>query len=409
MKIAFILPGKLPVPAVQGGAIESLLNNLLDTNERFGFLETIVFSEYHKDAKRLSQNFIHTKFFFIKRGKLFHSLNLFFKMFRKLSGNRTSYLDIHLIARTLKRIKPDKIIIEGSVLKLLELRKFFSKDQLIFRLHADLIREKSAENRRVLNSASLFIVASDFLRYRIQQNSENLNPNIKILRNGIRKEFYIKADESHKRAILNKYKIRESAPVVLYVGRIVESKGIMLLLESLMLARQRTTLHFIIMGSFGSGFGIGNKEDSFYKNVKKLIEMNNDWITVTGYVQNVDLPSFYQIADVLVVPSICEDVSPLVVNEALASGTPLVVTDAGGITEYVNSECAVVIKRDERLKENLGTAICGLLMDPQKLSVMRDAARKRSMKYTLDEFYTNFNSILENPVHEVSEAIIPIV
>jgi spore coat protein SA len=403
MKIAFILPGKLPVPAVQGGAIESLLNNLLDTNERVGSFKAIVFSEYHKDAERLSKGFIHTKFFFIKRGILFHSLNLLFRLIRKLSGNRTSYLDIYLIVRIIKRKKPDKIIIEGSFLKLLELRKFFSKDQLVFRLHADLIREKSPENLRVLNSASLFIVASDFLRKRIQQNSENLNPRIRILRNGIRKEFYSMADEVHKKAILNKYLISGSAPVVLYVGRIVESKGIMHLLKSLIKSRERISLHFIIMGSFGSGFGIGDKEDNFCAMVKELIQENNDWITITGFVQNVDLPSYYQIADVMVVPSICEDVSPLVVNEAMASGTPLIVTDAGGITEYVNSECAVVIKRDERLVENLSTAICDLLRDPQKLSAMQDAARRNSQHYTLDEFYRSFYSILIDHINPISE------
>lgn len=403
MKIAFILPGKLPVPAVQGGAIESLLNNLLDTNERFGSFEGIVFSEYHKDADRLSKDFIHTKFFFIKRGMLFNSLNLFFRLVRKLSGNRTSYLDIYHIVRIIKRKKTDNIIIEGSFLKLLELRKFFGKDQLIFRLHADLINKTSPENLKVLNSASLFIVASDFLRKRIQQNSKNLNPCIRILRNGIRKEFYVSVDKADKRAILHKYQIKESIPIVLYVGRIVESKGIMHLLNSLIKSRERIPLHFILMGSFGSDFGIGDKEDSFYTRVKELIQENKDWITITGFVQNIELPSYFQIADVMVVPSICEDVSPLVVNEAMASGTPLIVTDAGGITEYVNSECAVVIKRDERLVENLSTEICNLLRDPQKLSAMRDAARRNAQHYMLDEFYRSFYSILTDHINPISE------
>ena len=403
MKVAFIVPGKLPVPAVQGGAIESLLNSLLDANERIGSLETIVFSEYHKEAERLSKNFVHTKFVFIKRGRLFHSLNLLFKLGRKLSCNRTSYLDIHLIVRIIRRIKPDKIIIEGSILKLLELRKFFSNDQLIFKLHADLIRERSTENMQVLNSASLFIVASDFLRKRIRQNSGNLNPRVRILRNGIRNEFYNMADETYKTKILNKYQIKRSVPVVLYVGRIVESKGIMHLLESLIESRERIPLHFVIVGSFGSGFGMGDMDDRFCVRVKDLIQKNKDWITITGFVQNIDLPSYYQIADVIVVPSICEDVSPLVVNEAMASGTPLIVTDAGGITEYIDNECAIVIKRDEKMVDNLSIALCDLLSDPEKLSAMRNAARRNSMKYTLDEFYHNFYSILNDPIHEASE------
>jgi len=286
---------------------------------------------------------------------------------------------------------------------LLELRKFFSNDQLIFKLHADLIRERSTENMQVLNSASLFIVASDFLRKRIRQNSGNLNPRVRILRNGIRNEFYNMADETYKTKILNKYQIKRSVPVVLYVGRIVESKGIMHLLESLIESRERIPLHFVIVGSFGSGFGMGDMDDRFCVRVKDLIQKNKDWITITGFVQNIDLPSYYQIADVIVVPSICEDVSPLVVNEAMASGTPLIVTDAGGITEYIDNECAIVIKRDEKMVDNLSIALCDLLSDPEKLSAMRNAARRNSMKYTLDEFYHNFYSILNDPIHEASE------
>ncbi len=398
MKVAFILPGRLPVPAVRGGAIETLLNNLLEFNEKIESFEATVFSEYDKEAQHASREYRHTHFIFIKRGGLYNAINIFFKLARKMWPSKVSFLDIYMIASRLKKLKPDRIIIEGSFLKLLELRKFFPKEQLIFRLHADLINRRSPEINRVLDSASLFMVASEFLRKRIEQYSGQEIPAIRILRNGIKSDFYVKISTAQKNVLFQRHGISLSKPIILYVGRITQSKGILHLLDALIQARKTIEFHFLIVGSFGSGFGLGDEENEFTSRMRGLIEINNDWISVTGFVNNSHLPAYYQIADILVVPSVCEDVSPLVINEALASGTPLIVTNAGGITEYVTSDCAMVIQRDERMIENLCSTVCDLLREPGRLDGMGDAALKQSEKYTMAAFYRSFCEILSTSI-----------
>ncbi len=398
MKVVFILPGRLPVPAVRGGAIESLLNNLLEFNEEKKSFEAAVFSEYDKDAQHASREYSHTHFIYINRGGFYKIINIFFKLARKMWPRKLSYLDIHKIVRQIKRFKPDRIVIEGSFLKLLELSKFFPKEQLIFRLHADLINRRTPETDRVLRSASLFMVASEFLRKRIEQNSGQNIPEVRILRNGIRCDFYVKITPEHKEELLKRHGISRSKPIILYVGRITQSKGILHLLDALTQARKTMDLHFLIVGSFGSAFGLGDEENEFTSRMRGLIEINHDWVSVTGFVNNRDLPAYYQISDILVVPSICEDVSPLVVNEALASGTPLIVTDAGGIAEYITDDCAVIVHRDERLVDNLCSAVCDLLKEPGRLAVMGAAALKESGKYTTTAFYGSFCEILSTSI-----------
>jgi glycosyltransferase involved in cell wall biosynthesis len=54
-----------------------------------------------------------------------------------------------------------------------------------------------------------------------------------------------------------------------------------------------------------------------------------------GPVPDADLPALYRAADVCVVPSVALEGFGLVVLEALASGTPVVVSDAGGLPEAV--------------------------------------------------------------------------
>jgi len=398
MRVAFVLPGKLPVPAVRGGAIESLLNNLLDENEKASSFDAIIFSEYDIEAEKASRKYSSSRFFYIKRGRTYNVLNFLFGIGRKINPPKATFLDINYIVRTLRRLNPDKIIVEGSFLKLIELKKFFPRDKLVFRLHADLIVQVTNETLQVLKSASLFIVASDFLRRRIEQTSGDKTPAVRILRNGIRSEFFSRVTDEKKANLLNRYGISGSEPIIMYVGRIIKSKGIMQLIEALIKAREKAAFHFVLVGSYGSGFGFGDEENDFTSNLRRIVMDNKSWITVTGFVSNSDLPAFYQIATIVVVPSICEDVSPLVVNEAMASGTPLIVTDAGGIQEYITNQCAIVVKRDEQIVENICDSICGLLEEPQRLKAMGSAALINSLDYTSARFYNSFCTILENSV-----------
>ena len=61
----------------------------------------------------------------------------------------------------------------------------------------------------------------------------------------------------------------------------------------------------------------------------------------------------YQLADISVIPSLCEDAAPLVAVEAMASGLPLIVTKSGGIPEYVSRKCALILEKDNQLIPNL--------------------------------------------------------
>jgi glycosyltransferase involved in cell wall biosynthesis len=73
-----------------------------------------------------------------------------------------------------------------------------------------------------------------------------------------------------------------------------------------------------------------------------------DAITIAGFVNQRELPDWYAAADALVLPSDSRETWGLVVNEAMASGLPVVVSDAAG--------CSVDLVRDG---ENGFTYACG--------------------------------------------------
>ena len=65
LKILIITPGKLPVPATCGGAVENLIQQLLDDNEKNTNFEFTVFSLYEEKAFEYSKKYKYTKFIFI--------------------------------------------------------------------------------------------------------------------------------------------------------------------------------------------------------------------------------------------------------------------------------------------------------------------------------------------------------
>jgi len=56
---------------------------------------------------------------------------------------------------------------------------------------------------------------------------------------------------------------------------------------------------------------------------------------LAGFVSDADLPSYYNMADVFVLPSKSGEGLPLVAMEAMACGLPVVATDVGGIKEVL--------------------------------------------------------------------------
>ena len=102
--------------------------------------------------------------------------------------------------------------------------------------------------------------------------------------------------------------------VFLSVGRFVGLKGFELLLKAWGKSNQRSQLVLV---------GGGPLADE-YKRIIEELELKN--VTVLGYVDKEKLVDYYAAADVFVMPT-KSDIWGLVVNEALASGLPVISSD----------------------------------------------------------------------------------
>jgi glycosyltransferase involved in cell wall biosynthesis len=119
---------------------------------------------------------------------------------------------------------------------------------------------------------------------------------------------------------------------VLFVGRVVEQKGVMYLCQAMRLLNQSGSSARLTL--IGDGDAMPKiREFIKHHNLESVIE-------IKGWVQQKDLPPYYAQADVFVGPSIEDDNGwkegfGTVFAEASAMGLPIIATDTGGISDVI--------------------------------------------------------------------------
>ena len=99
--------------------------------------------------------------------------------------------------------------------------------------------------------------------------------------------------------------------------------------------------------------------------------------------------------DIAIVPSIWEEPAGLVAIEALSSGLPLIVTNSGGLKEYVNEDSAIIVEKNEQLINNIAKGLKRLIEDEKLRENMAKEARKQGEKYNTKKYYTDFINLLK--------------
>jgi glycosyltransferase involved in cell wall biosynthesis len=121
---------------------------------------------------------------------------------------------------------------------------------------------------------------------------------------------------------------------VLFVGRLVEEKGIKVLINSA--KSWNKNINLVIIGA-------GPLEDYCEKAAK-----NNENIKFLGKVGNELMPIYYSSVDIVIVPSIHEEGFGRVILESLACGTPVIAANRGGIKEAMDETVGSLININEK-------------------------------------------------------------
>lgn len=167
------------------------------------------------------------------------------------------------------------------------------------------------------------ICCSEYMKGEVERVFALPQDKITILPNGIDSQKYeTRADLADFRSSY----AADQEKVVLFVGRLVYEKGAHVLLEAfpgILRAAPQTKL--IIVGK-------GGERSSLEERTRQL--GISDRVYFTGYLDDQALLALYKCADVAVFPSLYEPFG-IVALEAMASDTPVVLSDTGGLSEIV--------------------------------------------------------------------------
>jgi glycosyltransferase involved in cell wall biosynthesis len=169
-----------------------------------------------------------------------------------------------------------------------------------------------------------------------------------------------------------------SPPVILYVGRLAEKKGIEYLLTA-MASRPLASLpaSLVILGD-GALRGRLNA-------LAAELKLGNR-VRFLPSVSHEELGYHMAAADILCVPSVVaesgdQEGRPTVLVEAAACGVPAVASDVGGIREWIdNGYNGILVPQADPLA--LARALTGLLTRPERLRQMGEAARQKAIETT---------------------------
>ncbi|WOP19682.1 glycosyltransferase family 4 protein [Raineyella sp. LH-20] len=170
-------------------------------------------------------------------------------------------------------------------------------------------------------------------------------------------------DESLKNRIRQRLDLDSGIPVVIFVGRLTEDKGLAALSAAAGILSAARPVQFLIVGPVD--------DESGKAGVRTLTEAASR-VTFTGNVD--DVAPYLAVADVLCLPSRREGL-PTVILEAFAAGVPVVATRATGVVDLVtDGRTGLLVPIDDPVA--LEDALERLLDDPEAARRLADSGRE---------------------------------
>ena len=390
MKIAILTSGILPVPAVQGGAVENLIDFYLEYNCQNHQHDITVYSVWNPDIIQhpaLLADCNHYKYI--------DTSSLWAKIRRKIYGlcHRHEYYNYYIeyyfecAWQDIKHGSYDCIILEnrpGYAVKLSQR----GVGTMVLHLHNDLLNATTPHHQEIFDNLSRILTVSDYIKERV--STITLSDKLQTIHNGINIDsFSVKSTPTITRQSLG---LSDADFLMVYSGRINKDKGVSELIDAMLQLEKFPTIKLMILGS--SFFNDSTGEDVFINNLKNKAEAIKDRIVFTGFIPYRQVPAYLHIADIAVLPSMWEEPFGLTIVEAMAVGLPLITTRSGGIPEICEG-VAIIVERTN-IVNNLSSAILDLYTKPDKRRQMAETSLERAKLFDKETYARNFFNAIES-------------
>ncbi|MBI1972600.1 glycosyltransferase family 4 protein [Candidatus Woesearchaeota archaeon] len=218
----------------------------------------------------------------------------------------------------------------------------------------------------VINNADYCTSNNEFHMNQIK----HLAKQTRVIRNGVNTAvFKIRP----KQAMRKKLNLPQNKTLVLFIGWLVERKGIHYLLDAIPeVIKKHKEVEFLLIG-----------EGHLYESLVQKTQQHNieAYVRFLGKKSQQQVAEYMSAADILVLPSLYEGM-PNVVMEAFASGLPVIATDVCGTSELVQHKVNGLLIQPKKPQE-IAQSLLTFLQNKQLTNKYAKAAQQTIQKQHL--------------------------
>ncbi len=285
------------------------------------------------------------------------------------------YINIYMqaVENVIKEFKPD--VIHAQHLWIAPYVASKTKIPYVITAHGtDLMGFKKDERYRkyaleASRKAAFVIAISKQVYSETQELYKIPNENLILNPNGFDETVFNIKPVKREKALAELKLPQNSKKIVSFVGKLTDFKGVDILIKAAKIVTE--SIPEVIFALAGNG----QLREELEK-LSKDLGLNN--VYFLGHKNQNEVATLYNLAEVSVVPSRVEPFG-LVALEAMACGTPVVATNAGGLPDFVNKKVGALVEMNN--PEELASALIYELQNNTKSSKGIYAN-----KYTLENF-----------------------
>jgi spore coat protein SA len=296
------------------------------------------------------------------------------------SSNQAGYLK--QAADWIRKLKADFVQVENRPRFVRYFKRVLPRIPVWLQLHSLTFMEPPQISRSTaklcVERADRIIVNSHFLKEELLERCPSVSARIFVNHLGVDTARFLSRWEPDCKADREEQLRRmgyAGRKVILYAGRLLEIKGVHHLLQAMsdIVSHHPDALLLVV----GSAYYGSDQITPYVESLHRLGNRLPAHVRFIPFVPHDEIPNWFRLADVVVVPSSEREAFGLVAVEAMASGVPVLATRAGGLQEIVEHERTGFLLEPAHLQYGILYGIHRLFGEEKLVKHMGEAAVQR--------------------------------